>query len=62
MPLLAKNYVYFYGGTNILRTYDNLLQHLTDPKNKQMNQLHAISSVAKAQASWFVLQTITECR
>lgn len=59
MPLLAKSYVYFYGGPNIVRLYDSQVKHLTDPNNKMMNQLHAISSVAKAQCSWFTLQAIT---
>mgnify|MGYP002347070497 CR=1 FL=1 len=62
MPLLAKNYIYFFGGLNILREYDAQIKNLTNPKNKLLNQMHAISSVAKAQSSWFVIDTITECR
>lgn len=33
-----------------------------DPKNKLMNELHAISSILKAKASWFASNTIAECR
>jgi hypothetical protein len=62
MPLLAKNFVYFFGGINILREYDSQIKNLTDPKNKLLNQMHAISSVSKAQSSWFTIDTITECR
>ncbi len=62
MPLLAKNFIYFFGGLNILRLYDSQIKHLTDPKNKQLDEMHAISSVAKAQSSWFTIDTITECR
>ena len=62
MPLLAKNFIYFFGGLNILRQYDSQIKNLSDPKNKLLNQMHAISSVAKAQSSWFVIDTITECR
>lgn len=62
MPLLAKNFVYLFGGINILREYDSQIKNLTDPKNKLLNQMHAISSVSKAQSSWFTIDTITECR
>ncbi len=56
MPLLAKNFVYFFGGLNILRLYDSHMKELSHPENKKLlNQMHAISSVAKAQSSWFTL-------
>jgi len=55
MPLLAKNFIYFFGGLNILRLYDGQIKNLTDPKNKLFNQMHAISSVTKAQSSWFTI-------
>jgi hypothetical protein len=55
MPLLAKNFIYFFGGLNILRLYDGQIKNLTDPKNKLLNQMHAISSVTKAQSSWFTI-------
>jgi len=59
MPLLAKNFIYFFGGLNILRLYDSQIKNLTDPKNKLLTELHAISSISKAQSSWFTLETIT---
>lgn len=62
MPLLAKTFIYFFGGINILKLYDSQIKNLTDPKNKMLDQMHAISSVSKAQSSWFTLETITECR
>lgn len=59
MPLLAKNFIYFFGGQSILKLYDSQIKNLTDPKNKMLNEMHAISSIAKAQSSWFALEAIT---
>lgn len=34
MPLLAQNLVYFYGGAELLYTYNKNMSHLLDTKNK----------------------------
>ena len=45
-----------------MRLYDIHMKELTDPKNKIVNEMHAISGVAKAKSSWFTIGAITECR
>ena len=34
MPLLAQNVIYYIGGAKILRTYDEKIKQILDPKNK----------------------------
>lgn len=37
MPLLASVYVFFMGGANILRTYDQNFKQILNPKSKLAN-------------------------
>lgn len=37
MPNIAQAFVYFFGGVNLLRTYDTNIKELLDPHNKLMN-------------------------
>ena len=37
MPLLASAVVFMFGGANILRSYDEKLPQVLDPKNKVVN-------------------------
>jgi hypothetical protein len=62
MPLLAVNYVYFFGGLNILKQFDDKFQELLNPNNIYIEELHAISGVTKAKASWLISEIITQCR
>jgi acyl-CoA oxidase len=62
MPLLAVNYIYFFGGLNILKQFDDKFQQLLDPKNIYIEELHAISGVTKAKSSWLISEVITQCR
>ena len=62
MPLLAQNFVYFFGGVNLVRTYDENLKELLDPHNKLIEELHAITGPCKAKSSWYASKVITECR
>jgi len=34
MPLLAQTIIYYIGGAKILRTYDEKMKQILDPKNK----------------------------
>jgi acyl-CoA oxidase len=62
MVPLATNIVYYFGGLRISDLYIQNSKNLTDPNKKIVFELHAISSVLKAKASWFTSATITECR
>ena len=62
MPLLAQTLVYYFGGAKLLRTYDEKIKEILDPKNKIAEELHAISASLKAKCSEFASQVITECR
>ena len=42
--------------------YDNNVKELLNPKNKMINELHAITGPCKAKASWLCNEIITECR
>jgi len=59
MPLLAENIVHLFSGVGILRKYDDNVHHLLNPKNKIVEELHAISAVLKAKNSWFSSTCIT---
>ena len=54
MPLLATNLVYFFGGAQLLYTYNKNMKRLLDTKNKIIEELHAQTGPCKAKSSWFV--------
>ena len=62
MPLLAASFVSFFGGVDLLRTYDHNMKELLNPSNKIMKELHAITGPFKAMSSWLTSKIITECR
>ena len=62
MPLLASNLVHYFGGAKILRTYDEKMKQILDPKNKIVDEMHAISAALKARSSDLASTIITECR
>ena len=62
MPLLAQNFIFFNVGSEIVKQYDHNSKEMLNPKCKFINQLHSISAVAKARASWFCIDAIGQCR
>lgn len=62
MPLLAQAIVYEMGNFEILQEWDKNFKNILDPKNKVMQELHAISSTLKPKSTWFGTECIRECR
>lgn len=58
MTILAQTVVYHFGAFEFTQFWDKNYYNILDPKNKLMNELHAISSILKAKASWFTNSSI----
>ena len=50
------------GVSKIVKFWDENLPNNLDPKNKNSNFMHMISSVAKAVVAWDASTTTNECR
>ena len=62
MPHLASAVVYLVGGMSLMSKYDHNVKELLNPRNKMLNELHAINGPLKAKSSWLANKIITECR
>lgn len=59
MPYLASLVVYLNGGLVLMKKYDTNVKELLNPRNKMLNELHAINGPCKAKSSWLANRVIT---
>jgi acyl-CoA oxidase len=62
MPLLAQTIVYLTASMKNIYDWDINQGEIQNPSNPIIESLHAISTVMKAQTSWFATECIKESR
>jgi acyl-CoA oxidase len=62
LPLLAQTIVYLSGNMSATFKWDANYKSILDPKNRVVQELHAISSATKPKSGWLAAEVLRECR